>query len=56
MARLSGLQITGSVGILLRAEREGHAFFMREALRRMKSRGIWFSQLVEDLALREAGE
>jgi len=56
MARLSGLQVTGSVGILLRAKREGHSFSMREALQRMKSRGIWLSQSVEDFALREAGE
>ncbi len=56
MARLSGLQITGSVGILLRAKREGRSFSMREALQRMKSRGIWLSQSVEDFALREAGE
>jgi len=66
MARLNGLLVTGSVGILLRARRaclrayphrqEGHSFSMREALQRMKSRGIWLSQSVEDFALREAGE
>lgn len=56
MARLNGLLVTGSVGILLRARREGHPFSMREALQRMKSRGIWLSQSVEDFALREAGE
>ena len=53
---LNGLLVTGSVGILLRARREGHPFSMREALQRMKSRGIWLSQAVEDFALREAGE
>ena len=56
MARLNGLLVTGSVGILLRARREGHPVSMREALQRMKSRGIWLSQSVEDFALREAGE
>lgn len=56
MARLNGLLVTGSVGILLRARREGHPFAMREALQRMKSRGIWLSQSVEDFALREVGE
>lgn len=56
MARLNDLLVTGSVGILLRARREGHPFSMREALQRMKSRGIWLSQSVEDFALREAGE
>lgn len=56
MARLNGLLVTGSVGILLRARREGNPFSMREALQRMKSRGIRLSQSVEDFALREAGE
>jgi len=56
MARLNGLLVTGSVGVLLRARREGYPFSMREALQRMKSRGIWLSQSVEDFALREAGE
>jgi len=56
MARLNGLLVTGSVGILLRARREGYPFSMREAIQRMKSRGIWLSQSVEDFALREAGE
>ena len=56
MGRLNGLLVTGSVGILLRVKREVHSFSMREALQRMKSRGIWLSQSVEDFALREAGE
>ena len=56
MALLNGLLVTGSVGILWRARREGHPFAMREALQRMKSRGIWLSQSVEDFALREVGE
>lgn len=56
MARLNGLLVTGSVGILLRARREGHSFSMREALQRMQSRGIWLSSSVMEFALREAGE
>jgi predicted nucleic acid-binding protein len=56
VARLNGLLVTGSVGILLRAKREGISFSMREALQRMKNHGIWLSQSVEDFALREAGE
>ena len=56
MARLNGLMVTGSVGILLRAKREGHPFSMREAFQRMKQQGIWLSQTVEDFALREAEE
>lgn len=56
MARLSGLRVTGSVGVLLRAKREGRSFSMREALQRMQTRGIWLSQSVKDFALQEAGE
>ena len=56
VARLNGLQVTGSIGVLLRARREGYPFSMREALKSMQSRGIWLSQSVEDFALREAGE
>lgn len=56
VARLNGLLLTGSVGILLRARREGRSFSIREAIRSMKRHGIWISQSVEDYALREAGE
>lgn len=56
IAKLSGLRLTGSVGILLRALREGASFSMRVALEKMKSRGVWLSQQVVDYALAEAGE
>ena len=56
MARLCGLQLTGSIGILLRAKREGVPFVMAEALQRMRNNGIWLSQNVLDFAMRESGE
>lgn len=55
-ARLNGLQLTGSVGILLRAKREGHLASVKTALERMRMHGIWLSEKVLQVALREAGE
>jgi len=55
-ARLSGLTVTGSIGILLRAKALGYPLSMGEAIRRMRQRGIWLSAKVAEFALREAGE
>jgi predicted nucleic acid-binding protein len=55
-ARLHGLSITGSVGILLRAQREGYSFSLREAIARMKAHGIWLSDTVVRFALTQTGE
>ncbi len=56
VARLSGLELTGAVGVLLRAKKEGHQFLMKEAIQRMQNRGIWLSQRVVTFALTQAGE
>ena len=56
MARLHGLALTGSVGILLRAKREGQVQSVRAALVRMKAQGIWLSDRVIAFGLRESGE
>lgn len=56
VARLHGLSVTGSVGILLRAKQEGYSFSMRQAITRMKTRGIWLSGRVIKFALTQAGE
>ena len=56
IARLNGLSVTGSIGILLRAKREGYQFSMQEAIDRMKARGIWLSDRVIAFALMQAGE
>lgn len=55
-ARLSGLTVTGSIGILLRAKTLGYPLTMAKAIRRMQQRGIWLSGKVIEFALREAGE
>ena len=55
-ARLSGLTVTGSIGILLRAKTLGYPLSMTEAIRRMRQRGIWLSTKVVEFALREDEE
>jgi len=55
-ARLSGLTVTGSIGILLRAKTLGYPLSMAEAIRRMRQRGIWLSDNVVEFALHEARE
>jgi predicted nucleic acid-binding protein len=56
VARLNALSVTGSIGILLRAKKEGYPFSMREAIDRMKAHGVWLSDRVIAFALAEAGE
>ncbi|MEH1866036.1 MAG: DUF3368 domain-containing protein [Nostoc sp.] len=56
IARLSGLTLTGSIGILLRAKKEGYPMLMRQAIERMLNRGIRLSETVIAVALQQAGE
>jgi len=52
IARLNGLCLTGSVGVLLRAKRKGIDFSIPEAIERMQSNGIYLSEKVINFALR----
>lgn len=52
IARLSGLQLTGSIGILLKARSIGYPVSISEALDRMQAHGIWLSQNVIHFALK----
>lgn len=56
IARLNGLKLTGSIGVLIRAKRAGFDFSMREATNRMQSHGIFLSQKVIDFAIKQTGE
>ncbi|MBW4679503.1 MAG: DUF3368 domain-containing protein [Microcoleus vaginatus WJT46-NPBG5] len=56
IARLSGLSLTGSIGILLRAKREGYLISMKEAIQRMTNKGIRLSETVIKFALQQSGE
>jgi predicted nucleic acid-binding protein len=53
IARLNNLTLTGSIGILIRAHREGYLFSMPEAIKNMQARGIWLSDNVISIALKE---
>lgn len=54
IARLNNLTLTGSIGILIRAHREGHLFSMQGAIKNMQARGIWLSENVISVALKES--
>ena len=56
IAKLNGLMLTGTVGILLRAKKEGLSFSMKDAIQRMISKGVWLGEGVIDFALYHAGE
>ena len=53
IARLNGLCLTGSIGVLLRAKSKGIDFSMPEAIDRMQSNGIYLSKTVINFALRQ---
>ncbi len=56
MARLAGLQLTGSLGVLIKAKRRGFPVVIADAVRRMHDQGIWLSAQVIETALAAAGE
>lgn len=54
LARLSGLALTGTIGILVKAHRQGYPIVMREAIDKMRRHGIWLSDEVIRFALAQA--
>jgi predicted nucleic acid-binding protein len=56
IARIHNLVLTGSIGILLRAKKEGHLSSMRQAVQDMENKGIWLSEGVIKFALHYSGE
>ncbi|WGV27852.1 DUF3368 domain-containing protein [Halotia branconii] len=56
VARLNGLSITGTIGILLCAKREGDPIYIRHVIGRMIDRGIRLSETLINVALQQAGE
>lgn len=56
VARLHGLKVTGSLGILLKAKDLGHIDYLAPCIARMRDHGIWISQQLVDQALTAAGE
>ncbi len=53
IARLHGIKITGSIGILLKAKRVGAVSNLESCIDRMQSQGIWISRELRDQALAE---
>jgi hypothetical protein len=56
VARALGLRVTGSVGILLRAKREGLIPAIKPHLDAMRAAGVWLGARLSTEALREANE
>lgn len=56
VARLSGLKLTGSVGLLLKAKQRDPSLSIRTAIENMLKRNIRLSQTVIDFALTQSGE
>lgn len=51
-----GLTLTGTIGILLRAKKEGHVHALRPLLEQLQSNGVWLSNNVIKEVLILAGE
>lgn len=56
VARLVGLEVAGTVGVLLRAKRLGILNEIKPSLEIMRARGIWLSNRLVKFALHEAKE
>lgn len=56
IARLSGLSVTGSIGVLLKAKPYHPELSVRGAIAKMLNHNIRLSQTVIDFALQQAGE
>lgn len=51
VARLNGLLVTGSLGVLLKARAHGEPIDLPACIRRMRDRGVWISRETEQAAL-----
>ncbi len=51
VARLSGLTLTGSIGVLIKARQQGYPVSIPLAINRMREHGIWLSDEVVRFAL-----
>lgn len=56
VARLHGLKVTGSLGILIRAKNEGLISSLTHCIREMKTNGIWISDELARQAIAAVGE
>lgn len=56
VARTCDLRLTGSLGLLIRAKRQGYPLRLSDAIPRIRAAGIWLNADLERVALRLAGE
>jgi predicted nucleic acid-binding protein len=56
VARLFNLNVTGSLGILLRAKKEGYPVSMKHAIEQMKKKDIYLSDKLVNSVLKLSGE
>jgi predicted nucleic acid-binding protein len=56
VAKLMGLNVTGSLGTLVQAKRTGHIGSLRPLIKRMRDSGTWLDDTIIGLALKLAGE
>ena len=56
IARLNGLTVTGSLGILIKAKKQGLIINLKDSLLRMRNHGIWIHPALAKDALIAAGE
>jgi hypothetical protein len=52
VARCCGLHLSGSLGLLLRAQRHGAKLLMTGAIQRMRTPGVWISDSLAHEAIR----
>ena len=55
-AKYLGLAVTGTLGILIRAKREGYISKVSPVLSEMKDRGFYISEAVEKMVLEQVNE
>jgi predicted nucleic acid-binding protein len=56
LARINGLKVTGSLGILLKAKQHGLITNLSDCITRMRQHGIWISTDLVTLSLHQANE
>jgi len=56
VARLNGLSVTGSIGILLKYKQQEPSLSIQKAIQNMINHNIYLSQNVIDFTLKQAGE
>ena len=56
IARLNGLQFTGTIGVILRAKQRGLLDAVEPVVLALRSSGLWLSDLLVAEVLRQAGE